>query len=97
MNEEQAFLQAMLQNPSDLTLRLVFADWLEERGDKRGELLRLAHTLTQAIAVPQQQELQERLCTLVDEQVPVIGPFRTNKLGMKFAWIVGLRICFNWP
>jgi uncharacterized protein (TIGR02996 family) len=36
-----AFLQAIAANPSDDTLRLVFADWLEERGDWRAEFLRL--------------------------------------------------------
>ena len=50
--EEQAFLEAMLDRPDDVSLRLVFADWLEERGDARGELLRLTHTLTQSIDVP---------------------------------------------
>src|SRR2546421_19439 len=45
---EQAFLQAMQENPDDTFLRLVFADWLEERGDQRGELIRLLHTLTQS-------------------------------------------------
>lgn len=52
MHDEQAFLQAMQENPEDNTLRLVFADWLEERGDPRGELIRLLHTLTQAVEVP---------------------------------------------
>jgi uncharacterized protein (TIGR02996 family) len=41
MTEEDAFLQALLANPDDVNLRLVYADWLEERGDPRGELLRL--------------------------------------------------------
>lgn len=42
MNEEAAFLRAMAEAPDDLTLRLVFADWLEERGDTaRSSLLRL--------------------------------------------------------
>jgi uncharacterized protein (TIGR02996 family) len=49
MSREQSFLQAMLANPDDLDLRQVFADWLEEQGDPRGELLRLTHVLTQAI------------------------------------------------
>jgi uncharacterized protein (TIGR02996 family) len=36
MNDEAAFLQAMQTNPADNTLRLVFADWLEEQGDPTG-------------------------------------------------------------
>jgi uncharacterized protein (TIGR02996 family) len=41
MNEEQAFLAAIAANPSDATARLVFADWLTERDDPRGEWLRV--------------------------------------------------------
>ncbi len=41
MNQESAFLQAIRENPTDDTPRLIFADWLEERGDPRSEVLRL--------------------------------------------------------
>jgi uncharacterized protein (TIGR02996 family) len=41
MNEEQAFLAAIAANPADATARLVFADWLTERDDPRGEWLRV--------------------------------------------------------
>jgi uncharacterized protein (TIGR02996 family) len=36
-----AFLRAILQNPDDDTPRLVYADWLEERDDPRGEFIRV--------------------------------------------------------
>ena len=49
MSQEQAFLAAMLASPDDLVLHQVFADWLEEQGDPRGELLRLTHALTQEV------------------------------------------------
>jgi uncharacterized protein (TIGR02996 family) len=39
--EEIGFLQAILEAPNDLGLRLVYADWLEERGDPGGESLRI--------------------------------------------------------
>jgi uncharacterized protein (TIGR02996 family) len=32
-NQERAFLDSQLQSPSDVDLRLVYSDWLEERGD----------------------------------------------------------------
>jgi uncharacterized protein (TIGR02996 family) len=35
------FLAAILANPDDDSLRLIFADWLEERGDPRGEFIRV--------------------------------------------------------
>jgi len=49
MTPEGSFHEAMLDNPNDLGLRVIFADWLEEHGDPRGELLRLTHILTQRI------------------------------------------------
>ena len=36
-----AFLQAIRESPDDDTPRLVYADWLEERGDPRGEFIRV--------------------------------------------------------
>src|SRR5438034_3143207 len=41
MNSEDAFVQAIQNDPLDAALKLVFADWLEERGDIRSEFLRL--------------------------------------------------------
>jgi uncharacterized protein (TIGR02996 family) len=41
MNEEHAFLSAILASPDDDTSRLVYADWLEERDDPKGEFIRL--------------------------------------------------------
>jgi uncharacterized protein (TIGR02996 family) len=38
---EQSFLKAIEEHPEDETMRLVYADWLEEQGDIRGEFLRL--------------------------------------------------------
>jgi uncharacterized protein (TIGR02996 family) len=41
MSLEQGFLDAIRADPDDDTPRLVFADWLEEQGNPRGEFLRL--------------------------------------------------------
>jgi uncharacterized protein (TIGR02996 family) len=41
MREEDAFLKAIQANPADDLSRLVYADWLEERGDARSEFLRV--------------------------------------------------------
>jgi uncharacterized protein (TIGR02996 family) len=81
------FQRALGQNPDDTSLRLVFADFLEERGDLRGELIRLMHTLTQSIDVPGRQELETRLRGLLQQGVRPVGPFWTNSIGMKFAWV----------
>jgi carbon storage regulator CsrA len=39
--EELAFLQTMLESPDDEGIRLIFADWLEDRDDPRGEFIRI--------------------------------------------------------
>src|SRR5205085_11626679 len=41
------FVQALIDDPDDETTPLVLADWLEERGDPRGELVRIQATLRQ--------------------------------------------------
>src|SRR5262245_42550191 len=41
MNDADAFLQAIREDPENDTPRLIFADWLEERGDPRGEFIRV--------------------------------------------------------
>jgi len=48
MNDE-AFLRAIAENPNDNSVRLVYADWLEEQGDPRGEFLRLECQLQQIL------------------------------------------------
>ncbi len=49
--EEEGFLRAIGANPDDEATRLVYADWLEERGDPLGEFLRIQC---------QQKRLEER-------------------------------------
>jgi carbon storage regulator CsrA len=38
--EEAAFLRDILASPDDVGIRLIFADWLQERDDPRGEFIR---------------------------------------------------------
>jgi uncharacterized protein (TIGR02996 family) len=45
-NHEEHLLQAVLANPEDEHLRLVYADFLEEQGDVRSECIRLWHELS---------------------------------------------------
>jgi uncharacterized protein (TIGR02996 family) len=44
---DDAFLRAILACPEDDAPRLIYADWLEERGDPRGHLLRIAREMSQ--------------------------------------------------
>jgi uncharacterized protein (TIGR02996 family) len=41
MVNDEAFLRAVADDPADETTRLVYADWLDERDDPRGEYIRL--------------------------------------------------------
>jgi uncharacterized protein (TIGR02996 family) len=49
MDEETAFVNAILASPRDDTVRLVFADWLDERNDPRDEWLRVTVRLQQLV------------------------------------------------
>jgi uncharacterized protein (TIGR02996 family) len=40
MREEEGFLRAIIESPADPVHRLMYADWLEERDDRRGCYLR---------------------------------------------------------
>jgi sulfatase modifying factor 1 len=86
LKEENSFIEAMLATPDDEFLRLVFANWLEE-WNPRSELLRVTHTLTQSLDLPNRPQLEARMRVLLKEGVQPIGPFWTNSLGMRFAWI----------
>src|SRR4051812_6858749 len=70
MNEDEAFLRAILAAPGDAHLRLVYADWLEERGDRRSDYLRLEAELA---VLPDGSESAPTIRRRVDElrtQVP---------------------------
>jgi uncharacterized protein (TIGR02996 family) len=47
MSDDTGFIQAIQEDPEDESLLLVYADWLEERGDVRAEYLRLVPLLAQ--------------------------------------------------
>lgn len=44
---EAGFLQDILAAPKDTALRLIYADWLEDRGDARGDLIRVSERMRQ--------------------------------------------------
>lgn len=47
ISEVQAFLQAIIDEPEDDGLRLIFADWLEENGSPLGEFIRVQIELSE--------------------------------------------------
>jgi uncharacterized protein (TIGR02996 family) len=50
MSEDAGLFAALCAHPEDEPLRLVYADWLDERGDPRGEWLRLQVALDRLAA-----------------------------------------------
>jgi uncharacterized protein (TIGR02996 family) len=57
--DEAVFLRAIQERPHDDEVLLAYADWLEERGDVRGEYLRLERQLAE---IPRRlAELRERI------------------------------------
>jgi len=77
MNEETAFLEAIRVAPTDNTLRLVYADWLDEHDRREGTYLRVECDLA-AIAPddPQRTSLQDRL--------------RTVSVGIDSSWLAAI-------
>jgi uncharacterized protein (TIGR02996 family) len=45
MSDGRAFLDSLRANPNDAARWLVYADWLDDRGDPRGEYIRLVQAL----------------------------------------------------
>jgi uncharacterized protein (TIGR02996 family) len=87
MSEEARFLQAMLAEPNNVRLRFVAADWLEEHGDARGEVIRLSHELTTAVKVRKREEKESRLQALLAGKLLPVVPVQTNSIGMKLALV----------
>src|SRR5215813_4740485 len=59
LSDDEAFIRAILDAPGDDAPRLVYADWLDERGDPRGAFLRaesaVFHELPNSAAHPRLQ------------------------------------------
>jgi uncharacterized protein (TIGR02996 family) len=75
MSDHEAFVEAIADDPDDDAPRLVYADWLEERGDPHGELIRVQCALaTMGKDDPRREELQPRerqLVTIVRRAWPL--------------------------
>jgi uncharacterized protein (TIGR02996 family) len=69
MRGEEPFIQAILASPSDEAPRLIYADWLEERGDPRGEYLRTRIALAR---MPKKDKRRASFRKRLDELRPSI-------------------------
>jgi uncharacterized protein (TIGR02996 family) len=76
--DDEAFIRAIEAQPNDDDLRLVYADWLDEHNDPRGEFLRVEHQLaTTSFQNAQRQTLGNRWLgmrtSLIREWIQRIG------------------------
>jgi uncharacterized protein (TIGR02996 family) len=67
MRDDRAFIEALVENPADTTTRLVYADWLEEQGDPRGEYLRLLVAIDADAITTTAHPMRERLRQLTGQ------------------------------
>ncbi len=58
-HEDIAFQRAILANPADQTLKLVYADWLQDRADPRAEYVRFRVEMANATPPKDWHEAQE--------------------------------------
>src|SRR3954468_4751510 len=70
MTDEQGFLAQLYANPDDDTTRLVYADWLDERGDRRGAYLRQEVRLAALDGWSDAYRPQERELRRLGEELP---------------------------
>jgi uncharacterized protein (TIGR02996 family) len=67
MTPADALLRAILDKPDDDTPRLVYADWLEEQGDPRGDFIRVQVALSRLDEdAPEREQLQQRERALLE-------------------------------
>lgn len=61
MDREQGFLDAIWEHPDDDVPRWIYADWLEEQGNPRGEFIRIQCALAgTGLGESQRRELERR-------------------------------------
>ncbi|MBV9124085.1 MAG: TIGR02996 domain-containing protein, partial [Planctomycetes bacterium] len=98
MTNEAAFLQAILAEPEEDLLRLLFADWLEEQGDPRADFIRVQCALARlAEEDPRRNELlqqQRDLWALHGEEWarPLAGLVRKYCFRRGFVEEIGLEL-----
>lgn len=87
----EALLAAVLANPDDDGPRLVYADWLLERGDVRGEFIVLQVQAARLSAGPERVDLEARAQALLEKHQgewvrPFMGDQRTlEAFGRKYT------------
>jgi uncharacterized protein (TIGR02996 family) len=80
MSQVDQFLVGILKSPRDDTLRLIFADWLEEQGDElclaRAALLRWQVQRKGLRKPSQRKELDARAADAFERNAELVGPLK---------------------
>jgi uncharacterized protein (TIGR02996 family) len=74
MGDDEALLASVIASPSDDAPRLVYADWLDERADPRGEFIRLHFEI-------------DRLTPPDDRYTPARTRLRDLRAGIDAGWL----------
>ena len=84
--QQNAFLQTICANPEDDAPRLVYADWLDERGNPLGEFIRVQVELARIKeSRPRYGMLRARQLELMLAHVPLwVQPYGMQILGAEF-------------
>lgn len=78
-------LRAIHDHPADDAPRRVYADWLLERGDPRGELIHLQCELAmRSTSDPRRQAMRQREHELLRAHAVDWGPFRDPRIAWSF-------------
>src|SRR4051794_3229291 len=92
MTQEDALLRAIRAEPEDDWPRLVYADWLEERGDPRAEFIRAQCALAGLPpADPRRPGLEARAQELLREHHARWVEPVCSLLGVPDAWVTFRR------
>lgn len=94
MHDDNDFLRKLLENPADDTARLVYADWLDERGDDESKAKSQFLRLTVKLMGPIQRvgwrsarlkELQQLAAHLPTDWLAVVSRLKVESCGAKRA------------
>jgi uncharacterized protein (TIGR02996 family) len=89
--QDDAFIAAVLAAPRDDGVRLVYADWLEEQGDPRSELLRVAVRLEELLEQYPPPEEPRRKLQRVREIARLKARFRELRQVVPSYWLLRLQ------
>jgi uncharacterized protein (TIGR02996 family) len=99
MNPEQAFLDAIWESPDDDGPRLIYADWLEEQGNPRGQFIRIQCALAgRELEERQRRELERQEQELLAaHQQEWLGSLCSPRLRWRFhrGFIVAMQGMFR--